>query len=133
NEVNRSRSIAHGAPSVTVVPVTAGQGVSSTGPLPVLSSFNGLNHRQQRLANGGNQFTLEPPDQGLCAGNGVVMEIINDVMTVYSPTGTTLTGVADLNTFFRYAPQFNRTTGASAPSVTDPSRFYAPHPKRTVA
>jgi len=124
NEVNRSRSIAHGAPSVTVVPVTAGQGVSSTGPLPVLNSFNGLNHRQQRLANGGNQFTLEPPDQGLCAGNGVVMEIINDVMTVYSPAGTALTGVEDLNTFFGYAAQFNRTTGDVGPFVTDPSCFY---------
>ena len=124
NEVNRSRSIAHGAPSVTVVPVTAGQGVSSTGPLTVLNSFRGLNHRQQRLANGGNQFTLEPPDQGLCAGNGVVMEIINDVMTVYSPSGTALTGVEDLNTFFGYAAQFNRTTGDVGPFVTDPSCFF---------
>ncbi len=33
--------------------------------------FLGLNHRDQRLANGGNQFSLEPPDQGLCVGNGV--------------------------------------------------------------
>src|SRR5204862_5510073 len=29
-------------------------------------SFDGLNHRAQRTANGGNQFSLEPPDQGLC-------------------------------------------------------------------
>jgi hypothetical protein len=124
NEVNRSRSIAHGAPSVTVAPVTAGQGVSSTGPLSVLTSFNGLNHRQQRLANGGNQFSLEPPDQGLCAGNGVVTEIINDVMTVYTPAGTALTGVEDLNTFLGYSAQFNRTTGDVGPIVTDPSCFF---------
>src|SRR5262249_11227349 len=32
-------------------------------------SFDGLNFRQQRLANNGNQFSVEPPDQGLCAGN----------------------------------------------------------------
>jgi hypothetical protein len=42
-------------------------------------SFDGLNHRQQRTANGGNQFSLEPHDQDLCAGNGFVMETINDV------------------------------------------------------
>ena len=63
NGVNRSRSIEHGAVDVTTVPVTAGQGVSSTGPLSVLSTFDGLNHRQQRLANNRNQFSLEPPDR----------------------------------------------------------------------
>src|SRR5262245_59355153 len=105
NGVNRSRSIAHGAPSVTRVPVTAGQGVSRTGPLQVLSTFRGLNHRQQRTANGGNQFSLEPPDQGLCVGNGVVMEIINDVLRFFGPDGTPLGGVHDLNTFFGYPAQ----------------------------
>ena len=35
-------------------------------------SVDGLNHRDQRLANGGNQFSLEPPDQALCVGNGFV-------------------------------------------------------------
>src|SRR5438128_10089573 len=34
------------------------------------SSFEGLNHFQQRYSRGGNQFSVEPPDQGLCAGNG---------------------------------------------------------------
>src|SRR5215467_5208978 len=53
-------------------------------------SFDGLNHRQQRLARGGNQFSVEPPDQGLCAGNGFVMESLNDVLQVYSTTGTPL-------------------------------------------
>src|SRR5205807_8985668 len=98
--VNRSRSIELGAAPVATVPVTAGQGVSSSGPLSVLSTFDGLNHRQQRLANNRNQFSLEPPDQGLCVGNGVEMEIINDVMRVYAPDGTPLKGVEDLNTFF---------------------------------
>jgi len=124
NGVNRSRSTAHTAPRVTRAPVTAGQGVSSTGPLQVLSTFNGLNHRQQRTANGGNQFSLEPPDQGLCVGNGVVMEIINDVLRFYSPSGTPLGGVQDLNTFFGYTAQFNRTTGEVGPFVTDPSCFF---------
>jgi hypothetical protein len=124
NGVNRSRSIAHGAPSVSVVPVTAGQGVSSSGPLTVLSTFNGLNHRNQRLANGANQFSLEPPDQGLCVGNGVEMEIINDVMKVYDPSGGTVKATTDLNTFFGYAAQFKRPSGPFGPFVTDPSCYY---------
>src|SRR5205085_3123915 len=77
-------------------------------------SFDGLNHRQQRLANGGNQFSVEPPDQGLCAGNGFVMESVNDVLQVYSTSGTPLLNggaAVDLNTFYGYAAAINRTTG----------------------
>src|SRR5437867_3576760 len=124
NGVNRSRSIQHGAPDVTGAPVAAGVGVSSSGPLTVLSTFDGLNHRNQRLANGGNQFSLEPPDQGLCVGNGFVMEIINDVLKIYSPSGATVKATKDLNTFFGYPAQFNRTTGLVGPFVTDPSCIY---------
>ncbi len=126
--VNRSRSIEHTAPRVGLTPVAAGVGVSSSGPLSVLSTFDGLNHRQQRLANGGRQFSLEPPDQGLCTGNGVVMEIINDVMRVYTPSGTPTKPVEDLNTFFGYAPQVIRATpghpAVFGPFVTDPSCYF---------
>jgi hypothetical protein len=124
NGVNRSRSTQHTAPGVTTAPIADGVGVSSAGPLSVLTSFDGLNHRNQRLANGGNQFSLEPPDQGLCAGNGVEMEIINDVMKIYSSTGATVKSTLDLNTFFGYPAQFNRTTGLVGPFVTDPSCLY---------
>src|SRR4029077_9974020 len=125
NGVNRSRSIQHGAVDVTTVPVTAGQGVSSTGPLSVLSTFDGLNHRQQRLANNRNQFSLEPPDQGLCVGNGMVMEIINDVMRVYAPNGAPLKGVEDLNTFFGHPPSTLRgVPNVFGPFATDPSCYY---------
>jgi hypothetical protein len=54
---------------------------------PVVSSpggatgFNGLSHADQRLAGTGiyvnTQFSLEPPDQGLCVGKGFVVEPIN--------------------------------------------------------
>jgi hypothetical protein len=124
NGVNRSRSIEHTAPGVTTAPIAAGVGVSSSGPLSVLATFDGLNHRNQRLANGGNQFSLEPPDQGLCAGNGVEIEIINDVMKIFSPSGGTVKATEDLNTFFGYTAQFNRTKGLIGPFVTDPSCLY---------
>jgi hypothetical protein len=61
---------------------------------PILNlSFDGLNHRNQRLANGGKQFSVEPPDQGLCAGNGFVMEAVNDVLRVFDTSGTPLIDV----------------------------------------
>ena len=59
------------------------------------ASVNGLTHRDQRLANGGNQFSLEPPDQALCVGNGFMVEAVNSVLRVRSAaTGAALTGVA---------------------------------------
>jgi hypothetical protein len=126
--VNRSRSIEHTAPNVPLAPLAAGVGVSSAGPLSVLSSFDGLNHRQSRLANGGRQFSLEPPDQGLCVGNGFQMEIINDVLRVYHANGTPFAGAEDLNTFFGYSPAIIRAT-KTTPAVfgefsTDPSCYY---------
>jgi hypothetical protein len=87
-------------------------------------SFDGLNHRQQRLANGGNQFSLEPPDQGLCVGNGMVLETVNDVLRVYAANGSAVTGVTDLNTFLGYPAAIDRHTGAQGPFVTDPSCLF---------
>src|SRR5439155_7941182 len=103
----------------------AGSGAARTkSNTQVVSSFDGLFHRQQRLANGGNQFSVEPPDQGLCAGNGDVMEAVNDVTRVYDASGNPLTGVEDLNTFFGYAPAIVRSTGTFGPFVTDPSCYF---------
>ncbi len=80
-------------------------------------SFNGLNHRDQRLANGGNnQCSLEPPDQGLCVGNGYVVEAVNSVIRVWNTSGSALTGVQDLNTFFGYPAAIDRSTGVLAPT-----------------
>ena len=86
--------------------------------------FDGLNFHDQRYANGGNQFSVEPPDQGLCAGNGFVMESVNDVLAIYDRSGNQLVGPVDLNTFYGYAAAINRTTGAYGPSITDPSCYY---------
>jgi hypothetical protein len=100
-------------------------GLGSPSSTPALTaSFDGLNHRNQRLANGGNQFSVEPPDQGLCAGNGFVFETVNTVLRVFDTAGNPLTGVVDQNTFYGYDPAINRTTGVQGPFVTDPSCLY---------
>ncbi len=117
--VNRSQSQPHG----NGASVNGSQKAKSSPELNV--SFDGLNHRNQRLANGGNQFSLEPPDQGLCVGNGFVMEVINDVLRVYDTSGNPLIGVTDLNTFFGYPAAIHRAPPRSfGPFVTDPSCYF---------
>ena len=99
-----------------------GSGRAKSNP-EVVTSFDGMTFRQQRLANGGNQFSIEPPDQGLCAGNGFVVESVNDLLRVFDTAGNTLKTV-DLNTFYGYPAAINRTTGAEGPEVTDPSCLF---------
>src|SRR6185503_10112547 len=106
------------------------------------TGFEGLNHYQQRYARGGNQFSVEPPDQGMCAGNGFVLESVNDVLNVFNqsdgssalPDNTATNVVSgfprdvnhavDLNSFYGYAPAINRATGIRGQFVTDPTCIY---------
>ncbi len=104
-------------------------------------SFDGLNFYQQRYARNGNQFSVEPPDQGLCVGNGFVVEAVNDVMNVFDTSGNsvlpdnTATNIVsghprnvnhavDLNSFYGYPPAVNRKTGVRGPELTDPTCIY---------
>jgi len=103
--------------------------------------FEGLNLYQQRYARGGNQFTVEPPDQALCVGNGYVLEAVNDVLNIFNTSGqsvlpdNTATNIVsgfprnvnhavDLNSFYGYIPALNRSTGIRGPSITDPTCLY---------
>jgi hypothetical protein len=133
--VNRSLSKGSG----NGASVTSGKKAKSN---PVFNTgFEGLNLFQQRYARGGNQFTVEPPDQALCVGNGYVVEAVNDVLNVYNTSGqsvlpdntatnivsgfpTDVNHAVDLNSFFGYAPAINRATGVRAQFVTDPSCLY---------
>ena len=94
------------------------------------TGFEGLNFFQQRYANSGNQFSVEPPDQALCVGNGYVVESVNDVFNVYNAAGKSLlhpnyvSGAVDLNSFLGYPAAFDRSTGVVGPEVTDPTCLY---------
>jgi len=95
---------------------------------PVLGThFEGLNLQNQRFANNGNQFSVEPPDQALCAGSGFVVEAVNDVLRIYHTDGSPATGVVDLNTFYGYPAAIVRSgphAGERGPSITDPVCLY---------
>jgi hypothetical protein len=97
-------------------------------------SFDGLNHFDQRFGSsaGNNQFSLEPPDQGLCVGNGYVVEALNSVIRVWGTDGTALTGVGDLNSFFGYPVAINRSTGEYGPDVIDPQCYFDPDNNRFI-
>jgi hypothetical protein len=128
------RSLSNG--SGNGVSVNSGKKAKSNPSFNV--GFEGLNFFQQRYARGGNQFSVEPPDQGVCVGNGYVVEAVNDVLNVYNTSGqsllpdnnivngvpTSVNGAVDLNSFLGYAPAINRTTGVRAQFVTDPSCLY---------
>ncbi|MGN6173098.1 MAG: hypothetical protein ACTHPS_09120 [Streptosporangiaceae bacterium] len=103
---------------------------------PVVSSpgrakgFNGLSHADQRNAGTGvyvnTQFSLEPPDQGLCVGNGFVVEPINLAFAVYSERGKQLTAATALNQFYKRSPGINRTTGVLGDFLSDPKCYWDP-------
>jgi hypothetical protein len=132
--VNRSLSRRPGAEAAARVAPAAPESVAGAAApeASLLKSFNGLTPRDQRLANGGNQFTVEPPDQALCVGNGYVLESVNTVLRVFDTSGNPRTGVIDLNSFYGYPAQFNRTTGEQGPFITDPVCYFDPENSRFV-
>ncbi len=118
-KTNMDRSIAPGPGQGSSVPA---HGKAKSNP-EIVTSFDGLNFFNQRFSNNGNQFSVEPPDQALCAGNGFVLESVNDVLNVYGPDGSSLLGATDLNTFYGYPAAIDRTKNPLqfGPSITDPT------------
>lgn len=88
------------------------------------AGFNGLTHRDQRLASGGNQFSSEPPDQGLAVGQGYIIEAVNSAIRVRTIDGNVAMPAVGLNEFFLLAPSINRATGDFGPFTSDPKAYY---------
>lgn len=92
------------------------------------SGFNGLSHRDQRLAGTGSylntQFSLVPPDQALCVGSGFVVESINTALRVFNTSGAPQTSAIALNQFFGFIPEINRTNGVRGDFTSDPKCYY---------
>jgi hypothetical protein len=108
----------------------SGISASSSAVTSAPGGFDAINHHQQRFeVAGGNQWSLEPPDQGLCVGNGKVFEAVNNAIAVYDSSGTRL-AMKSLNRFFKYPFEINRTTGVAGPQTTDPTCLYDPATQR---
>jgi hypothetical protein len=100
------------------------------------TGFNGLTHADQRNAGTGQyvntQFSLEPPDQGLCVGHGFVLESVNLALAVYNESGTRLTAPTALNQFYKRSPAINRTTGVTGDFLSDPKCYWDPVGQRFI-
>jgi hypothetical protein len=92
------------------------------------TNFAGLTfHNQRRDADGGNQLSLEPPDQGLCVGNGEVIEPVNDLFTTYdAATGARTGAYESLSQFFFGVHEIDRTQSPPVfgPFISDPRCYY---------
>jgi hypothetical protein len=62
------------------------------------ANFNGVSSLDSQITNFGAAF--EPPDQGLCVGNGFVVEMVNSAFRVYDTHGKTLAGPTNVNAPF---------------------------------
>jgi hypothetical protein len=76
------------------VPSAASSGLVTTAS-PLLANFDGTSSRDSAVTNFNQEF--EPPDQGLCAGNGFVIDMVNSAYTVYKPNGAVVTGPFNIN------------------------------------
>jgi hypothetical protein len=119
-----------GAPTPTSTPVTVNENTLG---------WEGLDHADERLAGGGNQFSLEPPDQGLCVGNvspndpsfGLeVVESVNDALVFFDAVAEQFTAPITLSEFYGLPPTIDRTTGVFGPFVADPKCYFDPDTER---
>lgn len=113
-----SRVPAAGLPRPTSRAVTAAPGAKRA---------EGLSLKDQRDSNGGNSFSLEPPDQALCVGDTEVIEGVNNVFATYSKSGQRTSGPQSYDPFWNHgAAEIDRTTGTYGPFVSDPKCYYDP-------
>lgn len=83
--------------SIRKLSVTASSLSTHTGKL--LKNFNGVSSLDSEQTNFGAEF--EPPDQGLCVGNGYVVEPVNSAFTIYrSDNHKVVLGPLNVNVLF---------------------------------
>src|SRR3984893_10345328 len=75
---------------------SSGDNSGSSGRL--LQHFNGVSSLDSQVTNFGAKF--EPPDQGLCEGNGFVLEPVNSAYTIYRTNGRPIAGPFNVNDLF---------------------------------
>ncbi|HEY6275077.1 MAG TPA: hypothetical protein VIX86_01980, partial [Streptosporangiaceae bacterium] len=80
----------------------AAGGVPAATPA-ALENFNGVSSRDSQFTN--YEQTFEPPDQGLCEGNGFVLEAVNSAYRVYQKDGDSLRGPFNINDLFNVGGQ----------------------------
>jgi hypothetical protein len=99
--------------AIAAIPLPHVQGLRLSDGDESAFGFKGLSNVDQASVNLG--FSVEPPDQMLCAGNGFIFEGVNDAFAVYGENGGLLAGPAQANAFFNVDFSLN---------VSDPRCIY---------
>lgn len=76
----------------------ASQAMDNGNSPSILSNFDGVSSLDSGVTNFGAEF--EPPDQGLCVGNGFVVEPVNSAFTIYRRNGSVVTGPFNVNVLY---------------------------------
>jgi hypothetical protein len=104
---------------------------------PAAKAAEGLSLKDQRDSNGGNAFSLEPPDQALCVNGTQIIEGVNDVFTIYDKaTGRRTAAPKSYVSFFNNgAVEVDRSPTADpdhifGPFVSDPKCYWDPALRR---
>jgi hypothetical protein len=113
-----ARVRAAGVPTPVGTPIGSG----------VFFGIPGLRQVDQALAFTGsaNGFNgqLEPPDQGLAVGNGLVFEAINNAITIFDTSGNVLLPPIEMNVLYNVAPTFTLDAAGNVvsfgPFLSDP-------------
>jgi hypothetical protein len=96
-----SRGIRHSQQKknhASVSPTVAISQIGTWNNTKLLQKFNGTSSLDSAKTNFGAEF--EPPDQGLCVGNGFVVEPVNSAYNIYRTNGTKIAGPFNVNRLF---------------------------------
>ena len=77
---------------------SASAAAAATATSSALANFNGVSSLDSQVTN--FEQTFEPPDQGLCEGNGFVLEPVNSAYRIYRTNGNSLRGPFNINDLF---------------------------------
>jgi hypothetical protein len=93
-----SRSFKTNTGSASQAPVAPASQIDEGNAGKLLQNFNGTSSLDSAKTNFGAEF--EPPDQGLCVGNGFVVEPVNSAYNIYRTNGTKIAGPFNVNKLF---------------------------------
>src|SRR5260370_30087258 len=88
-------SAAEAVPGAPASAAALGTAAATRSPLV---NFNGVSSLDSQVTN--YEAMFEPPDQGLCKGNGFVLEAVNSAYRIYRTTGKSLRGPFNINDLF---------------------------------
>ncbi len=93
----------HSSGAAVAVRAPGAAAISGKSTSTVHANFNGVSSLDSQLTNFNAKF--EPPDQGLCEGNGFVVEPVNSAYRVYRTNGTPVEGPFNVNDLFNEGAQ----------------------------